>query len=185
MRGHNLTFCTEKLTHESPPWIVCFDWIHIPRGLPRADCSSAARGQYPVRAKGSFITALASVIPADNLRHLVRLRHIAIVGQFCAVAVAAIWLQARLPLSALLTVICLLLLANIATWTWLRSRNQVSPPIVFAHLLVDTAALTALLFLTGGADNPFSGLYLLTVVIAAIALPRAYAWSVAAVTAAC
>ena len=54
-----------------------------------------------------------------------------------------------------------------------------------AHLLTDVAALSALLYLSGGSANPFVSLYLVPLVIAAVALPAAFAWAMAAVTVTC
>lgn len=126
-----------------------------------------------------------SGVAADNLRQLVLLRWIAIGVQLSAIGVAAVVLNLRLPLQELLTVISLLVIANVATGWWLKNREVVRAPIFAAHLLIDIGVLTALLYFTGGAHNPFVGLYAVNVVISAIALPPLHAWAVAISTLAC
>ena len=70
-------------------------------------------------------------------------------------------------------------------WLSLRHGKPVGAGQFFLHLLTDVAALTALLYLSGGSTNPFVSLYLVPLVIAAIALPAAFAWTMAAVTVTC
>lgn len=50
-------------------------------------------------------------------------------------------------------------------WTWPVGENE-----VVAHLAVDIGVLCYLLYLTGGATNPFVSLYIMPVVLAATAL---------------
>lgn len=130
-------------------------------------------------------THMTSGIATDSLRQLVLLRWIAIGGQLSAIGVAAVVLNVRLPVQELLTVISLLVIANVATGWWLKNREVVRAPIFAAHLLIDIGVLTALLYFTGGAHNPFVGLYAVNVVISAIALPPLHAWAVAISTLAC
>jgi two-component system sensor histidine kinase RegB len=47
---------------------------------------------------------------------------------------------------------------------------------VLLHLAVDIVALTAVLYFTGGATNPFVSLYLVPISLAATSLPTRYAW---------
>ena len=49
------------------------------------------------------------------------------------------------------------------------------------HLLVDVAAFTSVIYLTGGPTNPFVSFYLVPISLAATSLPAAYAWLVGAV----
>ena len=62
-----------------------------------------------------------------------------------------------------------------------RERFIVSERELLVQLLIDVAALSALLYFTGGAVNPFAVCYLLIVLYASVALPQRLAWSVAAV----
>ena len=110
--------------------------------------------------------------PARRLRvdTLSRLRWLAVTGQAVAVLFTRYGLGFPLPLGCCLTVIALSGIVNIG----LRLRFPVS------HRLDDTPAtillgydllqLSALLFLTGGLENPFSMLFLAPVMISAASL---------------
>ena len=52
---------------------------------------------------------------------------------------------------------------------------------LFAQLLVDTVLLTALLYVAGGATNPFVSYYLVPIALCAATLPRVYSISLALV----
>ncbi len=121
--------------------------------------------------------------PARNsLRQLVLLRAIAIAGQIITVAFVHGVLAIPLPLVPLALGIGFLALFNLATWLRLRLTRLVSDGELFAQILADVAVFSVLLYFAGGAANPFAGMYVLPLAIAAAALPRAYAWSVAAAT---
>ena len=81
----------------------------------------------------------------------------------------------------------LLLLPAASLFGRLRLRHalRIADAELFLHLLLDVAALSGLLYLSGGSTNPFVSLYLLPLVIAATTLPPRYAWGMAAVTASC
>jgi two-component system sensor histidine kinase RegB len=64
-------------------------------------------------------------------------------------------------------------------------REEVEDQALMIALLADVAALTWLLFLTGGAANPFVALYLLQVVLGAVLLAPIYAWALIAITSLC
>jgi len=71
-------------------------------------------------------------------------------------------------------------------FTWLiREKKTVPLPLFTGAMFLDITLLTALLALTGGAMNPFTFLYLVHIVVGAILLPRAMAWSLAVFAAAC
>ncbi len=146
---------------------------------------------------------------AANLRRLFWLRTIAIAGQILAIAsvsglsslqlhgidhlelgiadfgVVLGTLKDHLPLPALSTVVVLLTLFNGFVWLRLRMKKDASQFEFFVHLLVDIAALTALLYFTGGATNPLVLLYLLPVTIAATVLPARFTWIIAGLTVVC
>ncbi len=125
---------------------------------------------------------LPQVLPRNNLRQLVLFRTIAITGQITTVAFVHGGLEIPLPLFPLAAGIGFLALINLATWLRLRLSRPVYDGELFWQMLVDVAVFTVLLYFAGGAANPFAGMYVLNLAIAAAALPRAYAWSVAAAT---
>ncbi|MEO5574231.1 MAG: ATP-binding protein [Gammaproteobacteria bacterium] len=120
-----------------------------------------------------------------NLQRLFWLRNIAIAAQLVVIAWVHVGLEIPLPLKSMVFVIALLALFNVFAGLRLRRRWPVTDAEIFAQLLVDVAALTALLFYSGGATNPFISLYLLPLIIVATTLPRIYTWAMAGITAAC
>lgn len=120
-----------------------------------------------------------------NLRRLFLLRCIAIAGQLVTVAGVHIWLDVDCPLMGIFGTIGLLALFNGLTWLRLKHARDVSDFELFMQMLVDVAALTLLLYFTGGATNPFISLYLLPLAIAAVLLPPRFAGILALVAVVC
>jgi two-component system, sensor histidine kinase RegB len=120
-----------------------------------------------------------------NLRLLVLMRNVAIVGQAVTLVVVDRGLGLALPMLPMAAVILALAALNAATWHRLRSGRPVTDAHLAVQLLVDIAALTAQLAMAGGAANPFVGMYLLPLAITAASLPWTFTWSIALVTIAC
>src|SRR5699024_12629150 len=59
---------------------------------------------------------------------------------------------------------------NVVSLLWLRYRADINNRELLIALALDVAALTALLYLSGGATNPFTSLYLLQVTLGAVLL---------------
>jgi two-component system sensor histidine kinase RegB len=138
-------------------------------------------------------TALArnSVVPAPptqdttnrkNMLLLIQLRWIAAVGQVVTIAIAELVFGIALPLTTMALVLGALLTVNCATYLWVRRRTEVNNRALFLALILDVAGLTTQLYLSGGATNPFTGLYLMQVALA-VALNTAFAWTVVALAA--
>ncbi len=101
-------------------------------------------------------------------------------GQVGAIIAAGFWLGAPVPVPALAGVLAFLFAASLLSWrAALRDRSPAGAPLAL-QLLADLAALTLLLYLSGGSTNPFVWLMLLSTTVAATLLPRWQAWSVAA-----
>jgi two-component system sensor histidine kinase RegB len=111
----------------------------------------------------------AMAVTAQNMRQLIQLRWIAVAGQLLAILVAHSALGMALPLAPMLSVVAVLAIANVMFAFTLR-RVVVRGELSLA-LLLDMAALTALLYFSGGSDNPFISLFLVQVVLGAILLP--------------
>ncbi|UUR07950.1 ATP-binding protein [Sphingomonas glaciei] len=111
----------------------------------------------------------------ENMRLLIQLRWIAVAGQLVAILVSHFLLDVALPLTAMLSVAGLLALGNVLFSVTLKER-WVVPGELFLALLLDMAALTAQLYLSGGVRNPFVALYLLQIVLGAVLLPAGRAW---------
>ena len=111
-----------------------------------------------------------------NLRWIVRLRWGAVAGQVMAILIARRLVSMALPIAALLAVCGALALANLGVQIWLDRGGRPTDRACALNLLADIAALTALLALSGGRENPFSVLYLVHITIAAVILPAR--WSI-------
>ena len=120
-----------------------------------------------------------------TMQQLVLLRWIAVAGQLLAIAVVHFGFHIRLPLGTMLLVVGWLAAFNLASLLYQRLRPRSSPAALLLALLVDVAALTAQLFLSGGIVNPFVFLYLLHVVLGAVLLPRWASWLLVLVTSLC
>ncbi len=120
-----------------------------------------------------------------NMQQLVQLRWIAVVGQIATIAVVHFGFGIRLPLDHMLEVLACLVAFNVASLLHWRSHRKVSNGELFVALLVDVGTLTAQLYLSGGATNPFVFLYLLQVILGAVLLEPWSTWTMVALTSAC
>lgn len=120
-----------------------------------------------------------------NLRQLIQLRWIAVVGQVLAIAFVHFGLRIALPLEPMLWVLAALVAYNLASQFALKRRKRVANRALLLALLVDVATLTAQLHYSGGLTNPFVFLFLLHVVLGAVLLRPPSGWIVAAATTGC
>jgi two-component system sensor histidine kinase RegB len=127
----------------------------------------------------------APVSSAVNLRQLIWLRTIAIPGTAIMLLIAGRAYQLPIRIAPFVTIIAVLALVNFLTWRRLRSAGAIPNGEFFTHMLVDVAALTGILYYSGGGLNPFAYLFLLPLTISATVLPRHYVWPMALITAAC
>ncbi|MDH5232567.1 MAG: ATP-binding protein [Gammaproteobacteria bacterium] len=111
-----------------------------------------------------------------NLHRLIVLRNFTILGQVIVVITAHEFFKMAIPLWPLVGVICTYGVVNLIAWLKQKKHAEINSRIFFLHLVIDVLVLMALLFLTGGANNPFVSLLLLPLVIAATSLNRSYAW---------
>ena len=120
-----------------------------------------------------------------NLFRLGLIRAIVIFGQGIALAYFS-WIKPiDLQASSITLVLAIYASVTIAT----ANRGRINIPITdrefFVHLLVDIVFFSILLYLSGGASNPFISYYLISISIAAIALPWRYTAIIATITLAC
>jgi two-component system, sensor histidine kinase RegB len=106
-----------------------------------------------------------------RLDTLIRLRWLAVFGQFAAVLVVHFGLEFEVPIWACIAVIALAALLNVGLRMSFRQTQWLEPDRAAWLLAFDIAELAALLYLTGGLENPFSFLLLGPVLISATALP--------------
>lgn len=105
-----------------------------------------------------------------NLQLLVWLRWFAVTGMLVAALFAHFLLRIPLPLWEIGALLVFLVAVNLVAAGRLRKPDGAMARAVVADLLVDVAALTILLFMTGGAQNPFTGLFILQAIVAAFLL---------------
>ena len=122
---------------------------------------------------------------SENMRQLIQLRWIAVVGQIITIAVVNFGFNIQLPLQQMSVVLFCLVAFNIASMLRWRNPHRVTNEELFIALLVDVAILTAQLYLSGGTANPFSFLYLLQVILGAVLLKSWSVWTMVVITAAC
>lgn len=133
---------------------------------------------------------LPSHWPADaagrkNMALLMQLRWIAIAGQVATILIVHYGMGIRLPLFPMLVVPCIAIAVNLGSLSILRRRSDISHAELFLALLFDVLALTAQLYLSGGATNPFISLYLVQVALGAVLLHRWSVWGIVVISALC
>jgi two-component system sensor histidine kinase RegB len=119
-----------------------------------------------------------------NIQWLARLRWAEVAGQAATVLVAQFLLGGQLPIAALLGVVSLGLVSNLAVEMVFfggRRHGAITPrPVHEWHIalimMIDIAILTGLLYLTGGPNNPFSFLYLVQIALAAVLVRARWTW---------
>ena len=118
----------------------------------------------------------------ENMLQLVQLRWLAVAGQLATILLTQAVFQIRLPMVTMLGVLSALVLLNAASLARLRSKAPITNGALFGALLLDVAALSAQLYLSGGATNPFVSLFLLQVVLGSVLLDRWSSWMLVAST---
>lgn len=117
-----------------------------------------------------------------DLRQLIQLRWIAVLGQVVTIFLAAVVFQLPLPLKYMGVVVAALIGFNLFSLLRLYVRIPVSQMELFLALLLDVAALTIQLYLSGGPTNPFIFLFLLQVALAAVLLRPLFTWIIVALS---
>jgi two-component system, sensor histidine kinase RegB len=109
-----------------------------------------------------------------NLFRLFVIRLIVFACLAAALAYAFFVQEMALNYALIIGIVFALALFNVALYLRLRGGNAPSQREFFAHLLMDVAGLSILLYFTGGASNPFVSYYLVPVTIAAATLSAGY-----------
>ncbi len=138
----------------------------------------------PAAVEGPAPTLLSTESPHELvLRWLVPLRFLAAAGQAAALLFADLFMHVDLSYRALWWIPAATVLSNLVLLRrgWSTAQAQLLAP---ATLIFDTFLFTALLYLTGGPDNPFSALYTVHVAMAAMTGSARATWLVAGLSAA-
>ncbi|PHS73822.1 MAG: ATP-binding protein [Cycloclasticus sp.] len=129
-----------------------------------------------------FFPNITSSVADDNLKRLLSLRAFNISGQIIAILVAIYYLDITLPVKPLAIVLICLILLSVFTLSLLKKPENITDNLFFFQLAVDVVSLTAILYFTGGATNPFAWFLLVPHSIASTLLSRRYVWFMAALT---
>lgn len=118
----------------------------------------------------SLIASTRETVGQQNMMQLIQLRWIAVFGQIVTIAYVGLVYEIELPLLPMSGVVGFLIVLNLFSLFRPRKHGEVSNGGLTRGLLLDVCALTALLYLSGGATNPFAFLYLLQITLAAVML---------------
>jgi len=165
----------------APAWsrlAAAWRWLR-----PGASRRAEDRGAPGVRAEGAAQPSDAT--GSKNMQQLVHLRWLAVGGQVLTIGFVQFGLGVDLPLEPMAVVVAALAMLNLLSLMRLRLRFAIRQGELFLALVLDVAALTAQLYLSGGVTNPFISLYLLQVTLAAVLLRIGWAWTMVVVTSLC
>jgi len=123
---------------------------------------------------------MTEIAATPNLRHpqryvrldtILRLRWLAVLGQLAAIFAVVQGFEFDLPIVPCLAIVSASALLNLALQVAFNPMRRLEPRHAASLLAVNIVELAALLFFTGGLENPFSFLFLAPVLISATALP--------------
>lgn len=134
-----------------------------------------------------------------NALWLIKLRWVAVAGQFFTIAGVRYVLGIELSLLPLLVVVGVAAVTNLLLMAWYRLRPEdlvengpaeaaprhTGRMLLAGVMLLDLLLLTALLYFSGGPYNPFSVFYFVNLSLAALIVPGRWAWLLTATAIAC
>lgn len=139
--------------------------------------------------------------PLGSSTWLLHLRSFAVAGQLITILTAALLIRVELPLPQLLSLVTLTAITNVVYGLWLHTLNpddrltsepasttspdEVDPhaeapklySVALALMLLDLVTLTAMLYFSGGAGNPFSFFYFVNLAVGGVMIRPRAAWS--------
>lgn len=135
--------------------------------------------------------ALISPAPLGSSTWLLRLRSFASIGQLVAIVLAIPLTSNTLPTAPLLSFVALTACTNFVYGWWLFRYEQTSFQnaaandsiatrplrVAFALMALDLVTLTAMLYLSGGADNPFCFFYFVNLAVGGVMLQPYAVWT--------
>jgi len=117
-----------------------------------------------------------------NLKRLLIIRLIVFACQVAAVLYARFLLELDLEYTAILLVLGLVAIVNVLVVLRLKNVANFSDTEFLGHLLFDVITLSLLIYLSGGASNPFVSFFLVPITISAAILPWTFTWAVAGIS---
>ena len=148
--------------------------------MPRLDARPNVREERDAQTRRSKSVMITGHLDSplghgSRTRHprvdtLIRLRWLAISGQFAAVLATHFVLGFPLPTMMCLAVVFVSVWVNIGLRIRFHRTERLSERPAVAQMAYDLVQLSVLLYLTGGLENPFSMLFLAPLMIAAVSL---------------
>ena len=158
--------------------------------------------QHVRTSRESLTLPLIGPAPLGSSTWLLRLRSFAVAGQLITILAATLLLDIELPLTQLLSLVSLTAVTNAFYGLWLHTLSPVerltsdgaspkkSPEddhphdesprlhgVALALMLLDLITLTAMLYFSGGAANPFSLFYFVNLAVGGVMIRPRAAWS--------
>ena len=120
-----------------------------------------------------------------NASWLINLRWVAVIGQVATITGALVLFDVKIPaIWALIVVISLTAFSNVLLSYWFAKDRTIQLRVATWNLLLglvmimDMLSLTALLFATGGPNNPFALFMFVNISLSALVLNRNWAWGI-------
>jgi two-component system, sensor histidine kinase RegB len=124
---------------------------------------------------------------------LTQLRWVAVGGQLLVIGYVWFVLLVPLPIVELLLLVTGTVISNTVLWLWTRrlaaqlesataSDETIGSRAIGLLIGIDALTLTALLYYSGGAANPFIFFYFANIAIAGMILPQKWAWCIALIS---
>jgi two-component system sensor histidine kinase RegB len=127
-----------------------------------------------VPSEQSILSRLWQASDEDSqlrLQTIVRLRWLGVLGQLAAIGIVALVLDFRLPVGWCLFLIACSAWLNVFLAVRYPARHRLSARLATVLLAYDIVQLAALLYFTGGVQNPFTMLLVVPVTVSAATLP--------------
>lgn len=142
---------------------------------------------------------------AVNFSWLLKLRWVAVIGQFLTILFVFFVLQIDVPWAPLVSVLLLTVASNAALQLWfsttflqfhsqskshetdlqIANGEKMADLVLGLVMTLDMLSLTALLFATGGPMNPFNFFFFVNLSLAGVVLSKTWSWSLNILTVFC
>jgi two-component system, sensor histidine kinase RegB len=124
----------------------------------------------------TLVLPKSDISALQNLKWLFILRNMMILGEGILIVMFVYGLNIEIPEQQLWLIIVAIIAFNAYTSLRLQTDDVVTELEIFSQICIDVISIAALLYLTGGASNPITWVFLMPVIITAIMLPPSYAW---------
>ncbi|MDD5578371.1 MAG: ATP-binding protein [Methylobacter sp.] len=124
----------------------------------------------------SHVSPKSEAAARQNLKWIYILRNLMMLIEALLIFLSVHGLNFQLPEQQLWLVILSIGSVNIYTSMRLKTDEPVTELEIFSQITIDVLSIAALLYLTGGASNPITWVFLLPVIITTIMLPQSYSW---------